>query len=140
MAQTISLSSLERAIRSLEKAVSIDLVGVDDPLQNELYRDATIQRFEYTQELCVKFIRRVLLNAFSQTDVDELTYRDLMRVAFERGLIADPLPWFDAREARNKTSHAYDEKIATEVYLAASHFLPQAQEFLARLHKLYASD
>ena len=48
--------------------------------------------------------------------IDQMNYRDLIRVAFETGLIHQVEPWFNYREARNQTSHAYDEIKAQFVY------------------------
>ena len=50
----IDFSSLEKAAASLKQAL-------ERPPKNDLERDGVIQRFEYTFELCWKFIRRLLL-------------------------------------------------------------------------------
>lgn len=102
---------------------------------DEIIRDGTIQRFEYSYELSMKFLKRVLEVIFADT-VDTLAYRDLLRTAAERGLITDVKQWFLYRDARNKTSHTYDGKVAAEVFRVIPSFLPDAQALLAKLKGL----
>ena len=102
--------------------------------QDLLARDGCMQRFEYSYELCVKSLRRQLEElADSPADIDVLGYKDMLRVAFERGLIEDALPWFGFRELRNTTSHAYDPDKAAAVFDGVRAFLGHAQRLLARL-------
>jgi nucleotidyltransferase substrate binding protein (TIGR01987 family) len=99
-----------------------------------LARDGCIQRFEYTYELCVKSLRRQLEDmADSPGEIDGLGYKDMMRVAVERGLIADAVLWFGFRQLRNTTSHAYDPDKAAQVFSGIPSFLVQAQLLLDRL-------
>jgi len=51
----------------------------------------------------------------------------------ERGMIADPLAWFEYRQKRNLTTHTYDEAVAQDVYRAAVDFASDAQALLAVL-------
>ena len=102
--------------------------------QDLLARDGCIQRFEYSYELCVKSLRRQLEElADSPADIDALGYRDMLRVAVERGLVDDALPWFGFRELRNITSHAYDPEKAARVFDGIPVFLEHAQRLVARL-------
>ncbi|MSR85215.1 nucleotidyltransferase [Candidatus Uhrbacteria bacterium] len=101
-----------------------------------IVRDATIQRFEYTFELAIKMIQRYFQEKSPLTqNVDELTFNDLCRLAAEAGLIKDPKEWFKYRDARNKSSHAYDEQIAENVYQDAKLFLADVQFLLSVLEK-----
>lgn len=109
----ISILPLKSAFLSLQKAMQR---STDSPLDLEL-RDACIQRFEYTYELANKMLKRFLeCSQPSIAIIDQLTYRDLLRLAAETGLIDNVEDWFLFREARNKTSHAYDESKAIEVF------------------------
>lgn len=124
------LSSLERAVASLARALDRSR---DAPADEEL-RDAVIQRFEYTYELCWKMLkRRVEHDHPSPEVVDRMSFRDLLREARERGLIENVEPWLTYREMRNVTSHTYDPVAASEVHSAASPFLASAQALLATL-------
>jgi len=51
------------------------------------------------------------------------------------GLISDPLPWFAFGDARNLTTHTYDEEQAAAAYEAARRFLAHAEELLKRLEE-----
>lgn len=86
--------------------------------KNDLSRDASIQRFEFTFELAWKTLKRVLrvkgISANSPRDV----FRDAARV----GLIQDPSKWYVFLENRNRTAHVYNEGIAEEIYSGLPEF------------------
>ena len=121
------LTPLEKAVASLAKAVQ-------QP-KDEFIRDAVIQRFEYTYELCWKMLRRRLAEDQGESEVKLLSRKELFRMAAEYELLSDPAPWFSYHKARNETSHIYDEKKAEEVYLIAVQFLTDAQMLLKRLQE-----
>lgn len=83
---TLDLSSLERAAASLGRA----LARASNAPGDEDLRDACIQRFEYTFELCWKMLKRCLeLDLPTPSEVDAYSFRQLLRVGGERGLVAD---------------------------------------------------
>lgn len=97
----INYEPLNKAWASLNKALER---ASQEPADLEV-RDACIQRFEWTYELCIKTIKRYLEHEMPIAErVDQLNYRDLIRLAFEAGLIEKVEPWFAYREARNQTS------------------------------------
>lgn len=87
----------------------------DENPANILYRDACIQRFEYTYELAVRFIYKALKTKLDTKYIESISFVHLMKEAAKASLIKEPLIWESFREARNRTSHAYEEKIAIEV-------------------------
>jgi len=117
---TLDLTSLEKAVSSLERAIAaMDASSTsEDADRRDLMRDGVIQRFEYTFELAWKPMRRYL-RIYGFERVETLTNRELFRLAAEQGLINDAEEWFDLLQARNRTSHVYDEDTAREVYEAA---------------------
>jgi nucleotidyltransferase substrate binding protein (TIGR01987 family) len=123
--EKLILTPLQKAIESLTEVIA-------QP-KDEFIRDATIQRFEYTYELSWKMIKRHLVWA-GFSDVPP-TVKDLFREAAKIGLISDAEKWFDYHQARNETSHTYDEDTAEEVYQVALKFLSDAQSLLAELRK-----
>jgi nucleotidyltransferase substrate binding protein (TIGR01987 family) len=126
------LDSLGRAIASLEKAI----VRAEMNLSDDELRDAVIQRFEYTYELCWKMLKRQLeMDSPGSAQIDSLSFKDLIREGAEKGLIPKVEPWFSYREARNITSHTYEEKQAKLVYTVALKFLPDAKQLLATLQQ-----
>lgn len=128
---TFDFSSLSDALRQLEEG----LKEAEKNPQSMLLRDGVIQRFEYSHELAIKFIKRVLEKTYGDP-VDALSYNDVLRSAAERGLIDDVEQWFSFRAARNKTSHTYDAAIAADVYRVAEPFLVLGTSLLRRLHEL----
>lgn len=127
---SIDFSPLEKAINSLKRA----LARATDARGDEELRDACIQRFEYTFELCWKMLKRQLeLELPNPSEVDGFSYRHLFRIGAERGLVQDVESWFDYRERRNITSHTYDEVKAARVFEALPAFAGHAEELLAKL-------
>jgi len=126
----LDFSPLEKAINSLNRALVRAVAAPDD----EELRDACIQRFEYTFELCWKMLKRQLeLELPNPTEVDGYSYRQLFRIAAERGLVQNVEAWFDYRERRNITSHTYDEEKAVMVFEALPSFSGHAEELLSSL-------
>lgn len=126
----LDLSSFEKAVASLEKAI---LRSQASPKDDEL-RDSVIQRFEYTYELSWKMLKRKLESlSASPAEVDAFGFKELIREGAVRGLIQAPEAWFEYRTQRNATSHAYDEKKAIQVYKTALKFADDAKSLLAKL-------
>jgi nucleotidyltransferase substrate binding protein (TIGR01987 family) len=85
-AMRLDLSALEKAVVSLEKA----LIRASNAMGDEELRDAVIQRFAYTYEICWKMVkRRIEADAAVPADVDAMSFHALMREGAERGLILD---------------------------------------------------
>lgn len=128
----LKIYPLKNAFNSLVKGMKR---AEENPADLEV-RDACIQRFEYTYELDIKFIKRYLENIHPTTEkVDQLNYRDLLRLATEAGLIDEVESWFAFREARNQTSHAYDEAKAKQVFEVIPSFIKKTKYFLEQLER-----
>lgn len=114
---TLDLTPFEKALISLEEVLSIPVTAI--------VRDSAIQRFEYTYELAFKMLKRYLeMSATTPAEIDGKTFKEIVRLAAEQGLIDNPEAWFVYRQARNETSHGYDEKKAVVVY---NHIAPFAK-------------
>lgn len=109
-------------------AVSISKKVLGDDLQFKIERDACIQRFEFCIELGWKTSAKILGSSST-------TAKPVIREMAQNGLILDPSAWFDFIEARNKSSHTYDEEVAIEVFEIAQNFLGQGTELLRELKK-----
>jgi nucleotidyltransferase substrate binding protein (TIGR01987 family) len=125
----LDLTSLHAAVSSLEVALAQE--------KNEFIRDSVIQRFEYTYELCWKFLARHLEQDQGAANIDKLSRRDLYRVGAEKGLINDAAAWFEYHTARNITSHSYNVSVAEQVYQVAARFITDAQFLLRRLSAIH---
>lgn len=117
----IDISYLEKAIISLEEVLLLP--------KTPIIRDSAIQRFEYTFEFTVKFIRRYIEQNYSNiSNYDSNNFRDVIRTALQLNIISKSFDdWIKYRDARNKTSHGYNEKAAEEVYLVSKEFLSEAK-------------
>lgn len=135
----LDLSSLKQALTSLETALSVVDSAQDNDIFNtdmvETMKAGVIQNFEFTYELCWKFMQRWIRINKTPEEADPRTRKDLFRLAARYGLIADPLKWFDYGEARNITAHTYDRAKADVVYEAALSFLDDARYLLAQLEE-----
>ncbi|MCT4372561.1 nucleotidyltransferase substrate binding protein [Yangia mangrovi] len=128
----LELSSFEKALASLQEALA-----EYDRTQSQFVKDACIQRFEYTYELAHKLLKRQL-EAMSPnpSEIDQMSFPDMIRSGAERGLLANGWDeWRRFREARNATSHAYNEKKANEVFERIPAFRDEAAILLKRLQE-----
>ncbi len=138
MSETLDLSALRKAIASLDDGVSIvnDSTWFDqqpEKVQNTVI-SGVIKNFEFTYEVSVKMIRRQIeIESISPTEVDQSSFREIIRISAEKGLIANVTAWFHYREMRNITSHTYDHDKARQVYREILTFAEDAQSLLTRL-------
>lgn len=131
----LEFGSFEKALGSLQRVLGRSRTVPGD----EDIRDACIQRFEYTYELAFKMLKRQLDQELpSREELDQLSFKDVIRVGAERGLIAAPERWFEYREKRNITSHTYDEEKAREVFAVLTDFAADAADLLTRLKSRHA--
>ena len=79
---------------------------------DDMYLDATIQRFEFCFELAWKLMKAVLEYEGSEVNSPRSTIRE----AWKQGLVADAEAWLDMMEKRNLSSHTYDEHSAWGIY------------------------
>ncbi len=129
----VSTLFLEKALETLEEALKEHAQRKDDLL----VRDGVIQRFEYCFELAVKTLERMLKEEMvSDSELKVTFYKDLIRIGAAKGLIESPEGWFRYREARNKTSHAYSNAVAEEVFECIGPFLGSAKNLMAHLKSL----
>lgn len=78
-----------------------------------LEKQGLIQAFEFTHELAWNVLKDYLEYQGFQ---DIKGSRDTIREAFKRGLIKDGQTWMETIQARNITSHAYDEELVQKAY------------------------
>ena len=130
----LDVSSLEKAIHSLAAALQAYSNKPDD---NNLARDASIQRFEYTYELSHKMLKRYLeMTEPNAEEIDQMQFSNLIRTGSEKGLLLNGWDeWSKYRHARNLTSHTYDESKAQQVCDIIPHFLSDAKHLLTKLQE-----
>jgi len=124
MEQKVILGSID--ITHLLKAAT-KLQAILQMPKNEVTRDASIQRFEFTYELVWKTMKRILY-------VKGITVnnpRDVFRETAKQGIISNLEIWFKYIEYRNQTTHVYNETIADEIYSKLSKFDELVRNFIS---------
>ena len=81
------------------------ILAVDNEPDNQLYQMALIQAFEFTFELGWKVVK----DYFKYNGVDARLPREAIKEGFAVGVIEDEQLWIDMMDARNSTSHSYDD-------------------------------
>jgi nucleotidyltransferase substrate binding protein (TIGR01987 family) len=125
MAQ-VSKDEFSKALIALEEAFEECSRSEPGTKIYKLMRDAAIQRFEF----CVELAWKVSVKSLG---VVATSPKPALREMFKAGLISDFNTWFDYIEARNKSSHTYDENIAAEVYSHVEHFIDDARSLLSKI-------
>ncbi len=128
----LELTSFKKAIQSLKEALD-----EYDKTQNVFVKDSCLQRFEYTYELAHKLLKRQLEAMSAAAEIiDTMSFQQLIRHGAETGLLLNSWDvWKKYRDARNATSHAYNEEKANEVFDIIPDFYQEASYLLAQLEK-----
>lgn len=95
-----------RAMKALKIAVKWK------PDADNMYLDATIQRFEFCFELAWKLMKSVL----AYEGIEANSPRSSIREGWKQGLIDNAEQWLDMLEKRNLSSHTYNEITAMNIY------------------------
>ncbi len=119
----------EKAINTLREALEFAELSKKNETQFKIVRDACIQRFEYCIELAWKLALKKL---GSQTKFPKPAVREMARA----DLIDSAEDWLAFIEARNNSSHSYDDGVAQKVFVQIQLFFPQANTLLSRLKLL----
>lgn len=118
---TAAVERLEEALRDYQTT----------PLST--VRDGVIQRFEFCTELAWKSTREYLIEQ-GYTELN--SPKSVMRQAYSDGRIADETVWLQLLDARNLTSHLYDDQTASAIFEdIRAKYLPQFRELLQKLKK-----
>ncbi len=132
----LDLTSLKKAINSFENALQVyhqpEFQNYSLKLQNTI-EAGVIQNFEFTYELSWKFIKRWLSLNLGKDHINGLTKKELFRIAAENKLIENSENWFTYHEARNETSHTYNELVAADILEVAEKFIIDAKILLTSI-------
>ena len=116
-----STEELEKALRSLRQALALP--------KNDITRDASIQRFEFTIELAWKTAKKIMGTSSTAAKM-------VVREMGQQDLISDVEKWLQFIDDRNLSSHTYREVVADQVYDAAVRFAPECEDLLEKLKKI----
>lgn len=132
----LNLDTLNRSIAALRRTLeaATDTESASEKMR-EAMRAGVVQNFEVAYEQSWKMMKRWLQINLSKVEVDGVTRRELFRVAAQQKLIDDIDQWMLYHDARNRTSHTYNEEVVDEVNEAAKDFLEDAESLLKQLEK-----
>lgn len=134
----LNLTSLKNAVAAMAELIEKTkdpsfLSGLDD-ITAKAVQAGCIQYFEFTYELCWKFIQRWIENNQNREEAKfPRSRKEFFRLAAKYSLIADPEPWFEYADARNLTSHTYNSDTARQVFEVATRFVDDAATLLVQL-------
>jgi nucleotidyltransferase substrate binding protein (TIGR01987 family) len=133
---SIDYTPLGKAIQRLKEG----LEALTREPDNSLYRDAVIQRFEFTYGLCASMMKRHLAQTAAVEPEREITFPSLIRTASENGLLRSGWDvWYEFRKARNLTSHVYNEDTARLVVEQIPAFAEEADYLYRELERTVVS-
>ena len=118
-----NLENFAKALSQLEKAL-------DEP-ESSIVRDATIQRFEFTYELCWKTLKGFLENIHG---IRAISPRQVFKEAFALDLIDNENVFLEMIESRNVLSHTYNEDQAQGIYENCGMYLNAMNMVVRRLN------
>jgi nucleotidyltransferase substrate binding protein (TIGR01987 family) len=120
------LDALEKATIQLEKGIK----RCEQNTEDELLRDGLVQRFEYTLDLSWKFLQRCLKERLPVDDRVIRSRKDIFREAARLHVIDDAESWILHYDARDDTSHDYDEAKAKRVHARAALLLLDVKKLI----------
>ena len=96
---------------AIDRLAEVIALSKQHPL-NQFERDSLIKRFEFSYEMAWK-----LMISYEKENgiVEVLGSKDVIRQAFKLSIVNNGETWLEMVDARNKTSHLYDEEMATDV-------------------------
>ena len=124
-------ANFDRAIVLLREIVDL----CEQPGSHPAFKEAAIQRFEFTWELAWKTLKDYLVDR--RVTLERLTAADVIRTAFASGFIDEGQDWMDALDARNRMSHTYDLREFERVYFdIRDRYLPRFEA----LHEMFITE
>lgn len=128
------MSKFEEKYRKFTDAVNRLAESIEEYKENAVstMRDGVIQRFEFCTELAWKTIREYLVE---QGYAELNSPKAVMKQAYADGLLSEESVWLQILDARNLTSHLYDDQTASEIFKdIKDNYLTQFQALVEKLN------
>ncbi len=122
------MTKLETIQKKYKSAIKRFEKALDRP-HDEFLRDSCIVRFEFTFDLCWKFLKLYLEE---KKGIVCPSPKECFREAYKQGIIAYEEVWLDITNWRNEAVHTYSEKFANGLYKK----LPKVLEHFKKLEKV----
>ena len=117
--------------KALESLVSGYEKAINTPKDADIYRDSTIQRFEFCFDLSWKIAKEWLF----ENGVECRSPRECLVEAYTNKLLNEEEVWLDMLRSRNTMSHLYDESQAKELFLKIPSYIKAFNELSNKLSK-----
>ncbi len=117
---------------ALERFSEVMEISIEE---NDIALDAAIQRFEFSFELFWKTLKVLLLDVGG---IRVNSPKQVLSEAFSQGWINGEQKWLDLLDARNMTSHVYNEQKAEEIYRMIQSNAPMMHTEYAALKERFA--
>ena len=101
-------NSFSKALGKLTDAIHLS----EQRELSELEKQGMIQAFEFTHELSWKTLKDFLEEKGNK---DLYGSKDVIRLAFQLGLIDNGEIWMNMIKSRNQASHTYDEEVSNRI-------------------------
>ena len=122
------INNAERSLRRLRTVAAKPL----DPDNERL--DATVHRFNIAFETLIKTLDAHLESRHRLGPSERGASKfDLLKTAYRLRLIEDEQVWIDILDARNATSHEYDQDKAIALYEEIKRYVPHLEGLLSRI-------
>lgn len=121
------ITSSKKALASLQQ-----LVVIDQP--NDVERDASIQRFEFTFEACWKAAKQYL---YDIEGIDIGSPKGVIRSCREINIFEDEetILALQMVNDRNLTVHTYNEEVAIKIHSNLKSYFPLLSNWILRMEK-----
>ena len=120
------LVDLDNAKASLISSLEILSQTKKQGLPVEWYRvveAGVIQNFEFSYELAIKLILASLVEKYGATKVETLSFKEILILAADYGIIEQPESWTEWRGLRNRSSHVYSPEVGVRIIEPLDRFL-----------------
>ena len=123
-------SALDISMKQLEQALSQFDKALQQPRENELAVDGSIQRFEFCCELLWKTLKKYLLSA---EGIEVKSPKQTLQAAYKLGLITDEKFWLNLLDDRNINSHTYKQHLAIKIYQRLPEYYTAIKELYEKI-------
>lgn len=115
--------NFQRALLLLREALECDISDL-----NQLEKEGTIQRFEYTFELAWKVLKDKM--EYDGIELERISPKAVVRQAFQAKYINQPEVWLRMIGDRNLMSHTYDfKKFEAVIISIQQEYLPMLDDW-----------
>ena len=126
----LNTEHLDRCIQTLEGAVKKLNSSVEESIEYDIFRNASIKGFELTLETSGKLLKKALKPYFATPRaVDQLVFKEIFRNASKHGLLTldETERWFEYRDNRNTTAHDYGKEFVEKTLKLLPQFIQDAK-------------